>query len=252
MQRIFRGMILLLLVCGSANAALLSRAGGQAYYDDVLDITWLANANLADTNDFGVAGINANGSMTWSTAQSWIGAMNAANYLGTNTWRLPTVEPLNGSTFNYTGSYNGSTDAGSNQSEQGTAYAGSTGSEMAHLFYNTLNNKGYCDPLLSTGGSCSSPQAGWGLSNVGPFSNLQSKDYWSGTEYAPNTTAAWYFGFFTGTQDAANKNSPMVAWAVSSGDALPAIVPVSGAVWLFGSALTLLGMMRRRAMTVIG
>jgi Protein of unknown function (DUF1566) len=245
MKRISRGMILLLLACGSANAALLSRAGGQAYYDDVLDITWLANANLADTNDFGVAGINANGSMTWSTAQSWIGAMNAANYLGTNTWRLPTVEPLNGSTFNYTGSYNGSTDAGSNQSEQGTAYAGSTGSEMAHLFYNTLNNKGYCDPLLSTGGICSSPQAGWGLSNVGPFSNFQSKDYWSGTEYAPNTSYAWRFNFFDGNQNmGGSKASHMYsAWAVRSGDIAP--VPVPGAIWLFGGAVGLLGYVRR-------
>ena len=92
MKRTLSGMVLLLLACGSANAALLSRAGGQAYYDDVLNITWLADANLADTNDFGVAGINANGTMTWDKAQEWIGAMNTANYLGTNTWRLPTVD----------------------------------------------------------------------------------------------------------------------------------------------------------------
>jgi hypothetical protein len=76
----------------SACSVVLSRAGGQAYYDDVLSITWLADANLADTNDFGVAGINANGTMSWNTAQSWIGAMSAANYLGTKTWRLPTVD----------------------------------------------------------------------------------------------------------------------------------------------------------------
>lgn len=157
MQRTFSGMILLLLAFSTANAALLSRASGQAYYDDVLDITWLANANLAnlanaDSNDFGVTGINANGTMSWAKANEWIGAMNTANWLGTNDWRLPTVEPLNGSSFNYSSSFNGSTDYGYNQSEQGTAYAGSTASEMAHLFYNTLNNKGYCDPLLSTAG----------------------------------------------------------------------------------------------------
>ncbi|MSR08918.1 MAG: PEP-CTERM sorting domain-containing protein, partial [Gammaproteobacteria bacterium] len=39
------------------------------------------------------------------------------------------------------------------------------------------------------------------------------------------------------------------AWAVRPGDIAP--VPVPGAVWLFGGALTLLGAVRRRAMTVI-
>ena len=123
MQRTLSGMVLLLLTFGSANAALLSRAGGQAYYDDVLSITWLANANLADTNDFGIAGINANGSMNWSTAQSWIGAMNTANYLGTKTWRLPTVTDTGTSGCNL--AYSG-TDCGYNVDL-------STG-EMAHMF----------------------------------------------------------------------------------------------------------------------
>ena len=50
-------------------------------YDDVLDIIWLQNANLAATETFGINGIDAAGQMDWSTAQSWIVAMNAANYL---------------------------------------------------------------------------------------------------------------------------------------------------------------------------
>ena len=246
MQRIYSGMLLLLVTCGTANAALLSRSGGQAYYDNVLNITWLANANLADTNDFGVTGINGDGTMIWAKANEWIGAMNAANYLGTNDWRLPEVNPLNGSSFNYSTSYNGSTDWGNNQSEQGTAFAGSTASEMAHLFYNTLNNKDYCDPLLSTAGSCSGPQPGWGLSNVGPFSNLQPDFYWSGTTYAPVPSTAWDFNF-DGYQNSNLKTLGFYAWAVRPGDI--ALVPVPGAVWLFSGALALLGTLRRRAMT---
>jgi hypothetical protein len=239
--RIAAVLAVLMLISTSAHAALLSRAGGQAYYDTVLDITWLADANYAQTS-----GYDGDGYMTWSAAQTWIGTLNTANYLGVNTWRLPEVNPLNGSTFNYSLSYNGSTDYGHNQSEQGTAYAGATGSEMAYLFYNTLNNKGYCDPDLSTAGSCSGPQAGWGLTNTGPFSNLQPYVYWSGTTYAPETSSAWRFGFGNSFQGISSKSGSNYAWAVSSGDI--AAVPVPGAVWLFGSAVAVLGALRRRGL----
>ncbi len=46
------GAVGLCLLSLSANAALESRAGGLAYYDTRLEITWLADANLSDTNDF--------------------------------------------------------------------------------------------------------------------------------------------------------------------------------------------------------
>ena len=77
---------MLSLVCSSASADLFDRGGGLIY-DDVLDITWLADANLASTNTFGLTGIGADGALNWSTAQSWIAAMNAAAYLGYSDWR---------------------------------------------------------------------------------------------------------------------------------------------------------------------
>ena len=80
-----------LFTATGANAALTSALGGQVVNDTDRNIVWLANANLADTNSFGVSGINANGTMSWFTAQNWIGAMNTANYLGYNDWRLPTT-----------------------------------------------------------------------------------------------------------------------------------------------------------------
>ena len=237
MQRTLLGMMLLVLACSSANAALLSRASGQAYYDDVLDITWIANANLADTTTFGVLGINANGSMTWAKANEWIAAMNTAAYLGTSDWRLPTVTDTgtSGCDFAYTG-----TDCGYNVDL-------STG-EMAHMYYSTLGNTGFYNTSgVPTGCSGSSPYC---LTNTGPFSNLQPSHYWSGTAYAPNTSNAWYFLFDDGLQINLNKSAALYAWAVRPGDI--ALVPVPAAAWLFGGALALLGAVRRRAMTVIG
>ena len=229
--------IFLIFVFASADAALISRtgAGGAAYYDDVLDITWLADANYAQTS-----GYDADGKMTWDESQTWIGTLNTANYLGVNNWRLPTVTDTgaSGCDFAYAG-----TDCGWNV-QTGTA-ATTVYSEMASLYYDTLGNLSWYDT------SGSGPQAGNGLSNTGPFSNLRSREYWSGTEYAPNTSRAWFFGFDLGPQADGNKkeneffgwDNELYAWAVGSGDI--AAVPLPAAVWLFGSGLLgLLGMRR--------
>ena len=220
MQRTLSGIVLLALACSTANAALLSRSSGQAYYDDVLDITWIANANLADTTTFGVLGINANGTMTWAKSNEWIAAMNTAAYLGTSDWRLPTTaqpDATCASQFNPGGSF----------PLQGFGFS-CTGSEMGHLFN--------VDGITS-----GSPT---------PFANVQPDLYWSGTEYAPDTGSAWHFEFLSGSQNVSNKANGFYAWAVRPGDIAP--VPVPGAVWLFGGALALLGAVRRRAMTTLG
>jgi hypothetical protein len=239
MQRTFSVMILL-LACGAANAALLSRSGGQAYYDDVLDITWLADANLANTNAFGVTGINASGmpgAMTWAKANEWIGAMNTAAYLGASDWRLPTVTDTGtpGCDWAYTG-----TDCGFNVNL-------STG-EMAHMFYSTLGNTGLFNSSGTQTGCAVGPN--YCLTSIGPFSNLKHAAYWSGTASATNTSsAAWLFLFQEGHQHTSLTVNSYYAWAVRPGDI--ALVPVPGAVWFFGGALTLLGALRRRAMQVI-
>jgi len=59
--------VLALGLAAPAQAALFDRGGGLIY-DDVLDITWLQDANLAASNTFGVGGIDAAGWMTWDTA----------------------------------------------------------------------------------------------------------------------------------------------------------------------------------------
>ena len=109
---------------------------------------------------------------------------------------------------------------------------------MATMSYNTLGNLAYYD----TAGN--GPQSGWGLSNTGPFANLQAY-YWSGLENVANNSGAWGLNFNYGNQFATDKLNNGNAWAVRSGDV--SAVPAPAAVWLFGSGLIgLLGMARRR------
>jgi hypothetical protein len=217
-------LVFVLCACSlSAQSALIDRGEGFIY-DDVLDVTWAQNANIRDGE-----GIDGSGQDIWDNQVAW-----AAGYSQTHTvygtfddWRLPTVTDTNwpGCNFTYTG-----TDCGYNVDT-------STG-EMASLFYDTLGNLAYYDT------SGSGPQSGWGLTNTGPFTNLQSHVYWSGTEYNVGIDSAWHFRFDGGDQDLSTKNYYYFALAVRDGDV--AAVPVPAALWLFGSALGLLGWMRRR------
>jgi len=201
----------------SAQAALIDRGEGFIY-DDVLDVTWAQNANI-------------NGTDTWANQVAWAaGYSQTHSVYGTfDDWRLPTVTDTgtSGCDNAYTG-----TDCGYNVDT-------STG-EMASLFYDTLGNLAYFD----TGGGA---QIGWGLTNTGPFTNLKSSLYWSGTPYALSANHAWAFHFFDGSQDYQGKTNYQYALAVRSGDiAAQSVVPIPAAVWLFGSALGVMGWVRRR------
>lgn len=197
----------LLLVTGAANAALLSRAGGQAYYDDVLNITWLGDANYANTSGWN------NGWMTWYDAQTWISSLNAENnvgHLGVNGWRLPeTLQPDASCSIQYFGQSSG---------------AGCTGSEMGHLYH--------VDGIESL--------------TPGPFTRVESTSYWSNTTHEDDPGRAWRFAFSSGggVQDHVGKSNLLHAWAVRSGDI--AEVPVPGAAWLLGTGVVALGTRLKR------
>ncbi len=207
----------------------------EGYYDTVLDITWLADAN------------KAGGTMTWTAANIWAAGLTVGG--GTN-WRLPDTNPIDGTTtYDVNASNIGTTDRGYNISAPGTLFAGNTGSEMSHLFYNTLGNLGYCNPSTSTVLTCN-VQTGWGLSNTGPFSNFQPNLYWFATDYAPITGDAWYYYFLDGSQNNSIKLANGFVWAVHNGDVNPSIpaVPIPGAIWLFGSGMIgLIGIGRIRS-----
>jgi len=233
MKQTLFGMALLGLACSSANAALVSASGGLAYYDTGTNLTWVADANLAETS-----GYDADGRMTWTQSVGRIASLNAQNaglgYLGTNTWRLPTVTDTGSSGCNFT--FNG-TDCGFN--------VDLATSEMAKMFASTLGNTAG----FNTSGiqqPCYSASPNYCMGNVGSFSNIQAEYYWSGTTHAPNASDAWYFSFANGNQSVQPKTVILYAWAVSSGNPLGAPVPIPPAVWLFGSALGVMGWMRRK------
>ena len=56
----------------AAGTELQPSADGQTVYDPQMNVTWLANANLAAEMRFNVAGIGADGAMARTTADDFI------------------------------------------------------------------------------------------------------------------------------------------------------------------------------------
>ena len=228
---------------GTAQAALHDRGGGLIY-DDVLNVTWQQEANLSRTQSFGVSYISSQaGTMTWYNAQTWLAAMNAANYLGYSDWRFPTVKPINGVAFNDQFSTNGTTDVGFNIT--------SVNSEMAHLAnVDLIGMSQTCSP--------DSPVAPPNCSqvNIGLFKNIQLVyAYISGADVYPGSDdyRAFVFNspvsvnsvsFNYGYQGIAGKGYGAVAMVLRDGDVAAVPEPETYAMLLAG--LGLVGAIVRR------
>lgn len=201
---------LAMFTAATANAALVGRdINGNAVtardgsgmldpsavflYDNVLDVTWLRNAR-------------ASGELTWDQANSWVASLAIGNYGG---WRLPTMIDTGAAgcdfaSFGTDCGYWVQTKSGNlTQYERGqTVY-----SEMAHLFYVTLNS--YV-----------------GLYQTGDFLLVPHRDTWFGLEYAPDPTMVWDFNPSDGSQGGPTaKTNHLHAMAVRDGDVAPAAVP---------------------------
>ena len=66
----------LCFIATNANAALVERLDGLAYYDTIQDITWAADANL-------------NGLNTWQNQSTWVSSLTIG---GIDGWRLPSAD----------------------------------------------------------------------------------------------------------------------------------------------------------------
>jgi hypothetical protein len=219
--RILCSSIVLSMVASMAQATLIDRGNGMIY-DSEQDLTWLQDANYAKTSGF-----DSDGKMSWNSATGWAAGLSIGGY--TN-WRLASVTDSGNDGCNYS---NTGTDCGYN--------VDTSGSELAHMWYETLGNKAYYDT------SGIGPQSGWGLTSTSAdgvdILNLQSNLYWSGTEYAPSTIGAWRIDTSDGLQYGLRKHVEIYAWAVRSGDV--AALPESSTLILFGFGLAGLGAVRR-------
>lgn len=197
----------------NGNAVALDDASAVFFYDTVLNLTWLGNWNAGAGTTFDDGSNTTDGRMTWSSAVAWAAALNVGGFTG---WQLPGVLDIDDDGCNF--SADGGTDCGYH------VYSGETqrrSSPLAHMFYDTLGNLGYCAPGGGTPSTCEGPQSGWGLTNTGPFSDMQSYAYWSGTAYAPSPSVdAWYFAPLYGSQDFYDQSRPFYAVAVRPGDVL--------------------------------
>ncbi len=188
------------------GSTLIAREGGRTVYDARLKVTWLADANLAAKQSFGVPDINKSGSMNYATAVRWVAAMNAsdggAGYLGHHNWQLPTA-PDTDRTCKLTGRHGES--FGFNCS----------GSALGSLYYASL---GLREPDSAVPSS---------QNRVGPFQNFQPYLYWSKSPPADPKQGFVSFSFSTGFQGAnVFRNYLYVLPVIKS--KLPGTPPASG------------------------
>lgn len=183
-SKLLNGLSRLLAAAALAAGSLAAHAGpvsGQGTWETTLQARDLNGDSVIDAyydtalDITWLADWNANGTlMNWTDANTWAAGLDVDGVTG---WRLPTA--LN---------------------QDGTGPCGPalncTDSEMGYMWYTELGNTAFF------------------LTNTGDFTNLQTNYYWSGTEYAPNTSKAWYFNTIVGYQNPNDKDFALYVVAV--------------------------------------
>lgn len=201
-------LLLSATVVSPAQAGLINLGNGMIY-DDVLDVTWLQDANYAKTS-----GYDDDGRMNWNDANAWAAGLE---YEGYADWRLATVNitDTNGNGLEDCDfQVNGQSDCGFNVL--------TTNSELAYMFFVNLKN-------ISQFDINGNEQSGWDSLNTNftdaesfqifSFENMFRLSYWTNTEYTPDNLMAWNFDTDNGMQYRTDKDSSYYVWAVRDGRA---------------------------------
>jgi hypothetical protein len=233
-------MVAVFVFSGVANAEPLEIIGTATYSGNVYNLIYEPAQGLVWLD-------YTKGYAFWGNQVTWAAGLNGAGVLTYNLnpgisvswvgdWRLPTTDV---SLVNPGASSYGS--SGPDQTGHYNHFGGSnmTNSEMGYLYYVSLMNKAF----QATDGTY--PQPGWGLTNTGPFSNLQTdRYYWSGTEFflagSPPYIGGYLFDFNLGLLGYGTKSYDCYALAARS-----ASVPEPGILILLGiSMASIIGLRR--------
>ena len=224
-SKILFPLISCLLLASAASGApipLEPRSGGLAFYDPNLGITWMSHGSLATLTTFGLpTGVSLGTHPSDGSGQNAIiNADGSMNWPAALFW----FDAMNAANFLGVSDWRlPSADVNGDSTVvdcSGGGVPGCADNEMGFLFWE---------------------EGVTGFAPV-PFTGVQTSVYWSGTETNPGS--AWWFSFGFGQQLAVSKWQTLHVWAARSGDI--AAIPVPAGVWLFGSAIGLLGWMRRR------
>lgn len=216
-------------LAGAAQAALVDRGGGMIY-DTVLNLTWLADMNYAWTQFQETSGVQGHmyGLMNFAQSKRWA---NDLTYGGFDDWRLPT---LNSGDTTCSGNFN----PGGGLPLQYVGF-NCSGGELSHLFAIDLGIKPN-EPVMNGTGDTAEQ-----IANLALFSNVRGVIFWSGTEYAPDSSRGFVFSAGSGLQLITDKGATLYAMAVRSGD-VGAAVPEPHTLALTVLALTAAVVVRRK------
>lgn len=211
------GVTSCLLFSAFSDAALINRGSGLIY-DDALNITWMQDASYLLTS-----GASSTGLVTHTNASSWVDNLVFGGY---DDWRLPTMLPANGTSYNYSFSWNGSTDRGFHND--------GTNNEMGYMFYNNLSNISLYS-MTGVGG-----QPGSDVFNSSfvdgesgetySFENI-ALSYWADPANNPFNNTSWGFNFqnsfgdVTGETQILGLTAALSVWAVRDGDVASTLAP---------------------------